>query len=255
MMLDAISPNGNPSVRHLSDSLITEEAQWFCAVHALLGTIFVRSRRVHNMYFHDSISLDRDALLENDEGGSALLTEMQGYLGREVLLRKAFFKRLVLLCAHGLRWPLRRVSSGIFAIGFKPRFREHHDAVAKTAISRLPLPSELIQLHLLPLLGDSWWGVQSACDVSRSNNEQRFAIKLLPPPRKMFKRIFPFQHTHVFFSAKEPALLEWEGGDSSSLIIRTRNIWNLMNLIRYMRRKQRCRSEIVHVDGLGDVLL
>ena len=243
-----------PIERNMSDSLITEEAQWFCAVHALLGNTFVRSRRAHNLHFAECIAIDREALLDNDEGGSALLTEMQGYLGREVLLRKAFFKRLVLLCAPCLRWPLRRLSSGIFALGFKPRLRERHDNVAHATICRLPLPAEVVQWHIMPLLGESWWGVHSASS-SCTREEERFMIKLLPPPRKMFKRLFPFQHTHVFFSVEDPAVLEWQREEGTSLVIHTRDIWNMVSLIRYMRRKERCRSEIVHVHGLGDVLL
>jgi len=254
-MSEITSPHKLLSTRIVTDLLITEEAQWFCAVHSLLEKIFVRSRRAHHMHFHDGLTWDRDASLDNDEGGSALLTEIQGHLGTEVILRKSFFKRLVLLCAHGLRWPLRRLSSSIFAIGFKPRLRARQNLAFEVLISRLPLPSELIQLHLLPLLGESWWGVHSASVCSSDTDEQQFAIKLLPRPRNIFKRIFPFHLTYVFFSVDHPAFLEWRGEDRSSLTIRTRDIWNVVHLIRHVRRKEKCRSEIVRVDGLGDVLL
>ena len=79
-MSEITSPHKLLSTRIVTDLLITEEAQWFCAVHSLLEKIFVRSRRAHHMHFHDGLTWDRDASLDNDEGGSALLTEIQGLI-------------------------------------------------------------------------------------------------------------------------------------------------------------------------------
>lgn len=240
--------------RSKADSLISEEARWFCAVHDLLRTTFVGSRRVHNIQLVDSV--ERDMSLENDEGGSALITEMQRYLGQEVILRKSFFKRLVLLCAQGLKWPMRRISTEIFSIGFKPHpgMLQCSDGMTKRTLSGLPIPLEIVELHIYPFLGDSWWGVQSA-SVNQLWYERVYIMKLLPRPLKLFRKLFPFPHTRVMLATKDQTFIRWESNEKNELVIQTDNIWSFVTLIRYMRMKKGYRSEIVHMDGLGYVVL
>ena len=75
------------------------------------------------------------------------------------------------------------------------------------------------------------------------------------PPRKFFKRLFPFKSTQVAIATAEPALIEWLEEENREFLIHTQNIWNVVHLIRYMRMKGKYRSEVVRLHGLGDVLL
>ena len=239
-----------------ADIDMTGEAQWFCAVHSLLRSIYVRSRRAHAMYFMECSPSDSTSALMDGRGGSAILTEMEKHLGTEVQFRRDFFKRLVLLSAHGLRWPLSRQPSGTIALGFKPRRRSRNNRLSMCAVESLGVPNEIVSMLLIPFVGDIWWGARQATTSHlRLKETENCYFVTLPYPRKPFRRWIPFTNTFFKFAFNVPALIEWQLRETE-VHIHTGDIWNIVDFFRYLRNKEgRSRSEIVHIKGVGDVLI
>ena len=99
-----------------------EHIFWLQAVHSLLRCQYERSQRKHVVAFLGPGVAFADSALDG-QGGSALLTELHYHLGKEVLIRRDFFKRLVLISARSLGWPLQCTPTGSVSLGFRPRPR------------------------------------------------------------------------------------------------------------------------------------
>lgn len=221
-------------------------ALWFRAVYAAIRQLYVASKRTHLVSFLPSTPCFADAMLDG-QGGSALLTELLRFFGKDVLLRRDFFKRMVLLSARELGFPVQRMPSGGVMLGVRAMARRPRHAHA-VILRRLPLPGEVRCGTLAQFLGESWWAVRSQ-SMLRAAELPCYSANL-PPPKKLLRAIFPFPCTEVRLSVGRGFVCEWH---DAFLLVRTAEIWDFVQFLRWSRRKQ--RAEIIKIGGLGDVMV
>jgi len=231
---------------------IGDEALWFRAVYCLLRSRYAPSRRKHLVSFLPSSPCFADRKLDG-KGGSAILTELQGSFGKEVLLRRDFFKQLVLISARELGYPLYRLPSGSVSVGFRPSSRACSSLLLDRVLSQLPLPSEARAGTLADLLGEAWWGVSSAEGLPAARTLGCYTATV-PSPKRLLRTIFCFPCTRLRLSNGATIHGEWRRG-GAFLSLRTSDVWDFVHFLRYQRRKENLRSEVMEIGGLGDVLV
>jgi hypothetical protein len=229
-----------------------EHIFWLQAVHALLRCQYERSRRKHVVSFLETGVAFPDSQLDG-HGGSVLLTELHYHLGKEVIIRRNFFKRLVLISARSLGWPLQSTPSGSVTLGFRPRQRAMSDAHLKRILTQLSLPTTVLDRVLLPFLGDAWWGRRSASALPDASHLASYA--LLPrSSHALLRSIFCFRCTEISFSSGSHVVGEWQGRNAR-LSLRASDIWRFIVFLRHERQRTRECCRIIEVGGLGDVLV
>lgn len=229
-----------------------EHIFWLRAVHSLLRCRYERSRCKHVVSFLGSSAAFADSALDG-QGGSALLTELHYHLGKEVLIRRDFFKRLVLISARSLGWPLQSMPSGSVSLGFRPRPRVQSDSLLRHLLKRMAFPSDVAERVMLPLLGDAWWARRSASALPNSPRMQSYAL-LSRPSSPVLRATFCFQCTELRFAWGLIVVGEWQKR-SSRLSLRTTDIWRFILFLRHERMRSRAGARIIQVGGLGDVLV
>ncbi len=229
---------------------------WHLAISHFLRLRYERSTQRHTVAFAPGSLCFADRIVDG-AGGSVLLTELHGSLGSVVLLRRDFVKELLLQCASALGWPVCRCPGGQATLGFRPCSEAYSRPRAPLLLARaLPLPAGVKETYLVPLLGEAWWGV---CSASRAHTPTcREAgscyILHLPAPDRAVRRLFPFPHTALTLTDREPVLIE-RLPDKRRFSLYTGDAWNFVRFLRYQRKKQGLRTKIVLLGGLGDVLV
>ena len=106
---------------------------------------------------------------------------------------------------------------------------------------------------LADLLGEAWWGVSSAEGLPAARTLGCYTATV-PSPKRLLRTIFCFPCTRLRLSTGATIYGEWRRG-GAFLSLRTSDVWDFVHFLRYQRRKENLRSEVMEIGGLGDVLV
>ena len=225
-------------------------------VCAFLTGGYRKARRKHPVFLHSPTMAAASRALDGG-GGSALLTELCRHLGSSVVINREFFKRLVLVAIDSLGWPITRLPCGTAAVSIRPLGRAPaHAGLLRRTVRRLRLPLGLIEGPLAEFMGEAWWGCHAAKGSCVDSNQCAFAVTAssLQVCRQLRRHLFSPRMV-FFFSSGAVVLIESSRTRRNVLWLRTDAIWDFISLVRFLRRTDKHGTEVLHVGGLGDVLV
>jgi len=230
----------------------------FRALCTFLHRTFKRARKAQSVIFGgDSVRVEVASL--DGDAGAALLTELRCCMayGDDVILRREFFKRLLLVAAVKVGLPVLFLATGAVSIGLQPRGPEPGDvAVIRGLQTRLP---EDVVSIILAFARDLWWACHQQRVLPELDGIPRLCAyvvdtRSLPPLRRLLKKVFRYPCSRLDFAGLHSVFGEWSF-DFHRLWLRAESPWPLIVLLRCLRRRTGLGAEALQLHGYGNILI